>query len=81
MANCIMVGCDLHDKSMLLKIAVDQGKPATRSWATDAGARKAMMADLWKRARQAGADRITFVYEACGFGFRFHDELTAAGIE
>jgi len=81
MATCIMVGCDLHDKSMLLRIAVDRGQPVTRSWATNAGARKAMMADLWKRAGEGGAPRITFVYEACGFGFRFHDELTAAGIE
>jgi transposase len=81
MANCIMVGCDLHDKSMLLKIVVDRGSPVVRCWGTTAASRRAMIDDLHRRARQAGATRIVFAYEACGFGFRLHDELTAAGIE
>ena len=81
MAKCIMVGCDLHDKSMLLKMAVDRGDPLVRTWGTDASARRAMMADLRRRGDQAGVQRIVFAYEACGFGFRLHDELTAAGIE
>lgn len=81
MADCIMVGCDLHDKSMLLKMALDQDKPSVRSWGTDASARQAMTADLRRRAQQSGAGRIVFAYEACGFGFRLHDELMAAGIE
>lgn len=80
MAKFIMVGCDLHDKSMLLKIAVDRGQPALRSWGTDASAREAMIADLKRRAAQAGDCRIVFAYEACGFGFGLHDELEAAGI-
>jgi transposase len=78
MAKFIMVGCDLHDKSMLLKIVEDQGRPLVRSWGTDASARRAMAADL---RRRAGTGRIVFAYEACGFGFRLYDELTAAGIE
>jgi transposase len=81
MAKCIMVGCDLHDKSMLLKIAVDQERPLVRSWGTDVSGRRAMMADLAGRGRQTGATRIVFAYEACGFGFRLHDELTSAGVE
>ncbi|MEI8196122.1 MAG: IS110 family transposase, partial [Phycisphaerae bacterium] len=81
MANCILVGCDLHDKSMLLKIAADRGEPTLRSWGTDLSARRAMMADLRRRAEEAGAGRIVFAYEACGFGFRLHDELQVAGIE
>ena len=81
MANCIMVGCDLHDKSMLLKVAVDRDKPCVRSWGTDRAARRAMMEDLKRRQGQVGAGRIVFGYEACGFGFRLYDELTEAGIE
>jgi transposase len=81
MANCIMIGCDLHDKSMLLKIAADREKPILRTWGTDASARRAMIADLRRRAERAGATRIVFAYEACGFGFLLHDELSAAGIE
>jgi transposase len=81
MAECIMVGCDLHDKSMLLKIAVDRGRAQTRSWGTDLAARCAMIAELKRRAAEAGAGRIVFAYEACGFGFLLHDELAGAGIE
>jgi transposase len=76
-----MVGCDLHDKSMLLKIAVDREAPAVRSWGTDASAIEAMTADLKRRAQQRGARRIVFAYEACGFGWGLHDELRAAGVE
>ena len=81
MAKFIMVGCDLHDKSMLLKIAEDHGKPIVRTWCTDGVARQAMILDLKRRAKSCGATRIIFAYEACGFGFRLHDELKAAGIE
>ena len=81
MAKCIMVGCDLHDKSMLLKIAMDRGKPLVRPWGTSASARRAMINDLLGRSRQEQAERIVFAYEACGFGFRLYDELTQAGIE
>ncbi len=81
MAKCIMIGCDLHDTSMLLKMAVDRGTPQMRSWKTGRSSRKAMLADLQRRAARVGAKRIVFAYEACGFGFRLHDELVAAGME
>ena len=62
MEKCIMVGCDLHDKTMLLKIAADRGKPLVRGWGTDASARQAMvylteMGDLSRFAnrQQVGA--------------------------
>lgn len=81
MADCIMVGCDLHDNSMLLRIAAGRGEPVTRSWGTDARGRSAMVEDLRRRAERCGADRVVFAYEACGLGFGLHDELASAGIE
>ena len=45
----------MHDKSMLLKMAVDRGAPVVRSWGTGASARAAMIADLKRRAAEAGA--------------------------
>ena len=65
----------------MLKIAEGRGKPAVRSWATDRCGRSKMIEDLRRRAARAGTTRIVFAYEACGFGFRLHDELTSAGIE
>ena len=40
-----------------------------------------MMADLRRRAEQVQPTRIGFAFEACSFGFRLHDELTAKEIE
>ena len=71
----------MHDKSMLLKIAVDRGQPWVRSWGTARSARQAMIDFLRELGRREGASRIVFAYEACGFGFRLCDELEAAGLE
>ena len=81
MGKCIMVGCDLHDKNMLLKIAEDRGKPKKRSYQNNASGRKAMITALKKRASAAGGARIIFAYEASGLGFGLYDELTEAGIK
>jgi transposase len=81
MDKFIMVGCDLHDRNMLLKIAVGLEASAKRSWSNDPSGRVAMIADLKRRAVAIGATRIVFAYEASGLGFTLYDELTAAGIE
>jgi len=81
MVKHIMVGCDLHDKSMLLKIAVGQDKPSVETWETDERSCQGLIGHLQRWAARVGATRIVFAYEACGFGFRLYDQLTAAGIE
>lgn len=81
MAKCIMVGCDLHDKNMLLKIAGDRGKPKKRSYQNNASGRKAMITALKKQAETAGGAKVIFAYEASGCGFGLCDELTEAGIK
>jgi transposase len=76
-----MIGCDLHDKTMLLKVAVGREAPQTLNLLNTPEARVKMIADLKQRARQAQAERIVFAYEASGLGFGLYDQLTAAGIE
>jgi transposase len=76
-----MIGCDLHDKAMLLKVAVGRDEPETRLVKNSPAGRKAMIADLLRRAKALGGARVVFVYEASGQGFGLHDELTDAGIE
>ena len=46
MQKFILAGCDLHDKTMLLKIAEDCGEMVKRSFSNDAGGREAMIAEL-----------------------------------
>ena len=80
MGNIILVGCDLHDKNMLLKIAVGIGPACKRVVQNNAAGRKAAIEDLKTRAAAAGDAQLVFAYEASGLGFGLHDELTAAGI-
>jgi len=79
--NCIMVGCDLHYESMVLKIAIDRDKPQTLSYANTFAGRKRLIADLTKRSLRAGRAKVHLVYEACGLGFTLCDELREAGFQ
>src|SRR5690242_11867871 len=79
MSKVIMIGCDLHDEKMRLRMAADAGKSVAKSLAT---ADVAGLVD-WARdfAVQQGASRIVLAYEASGQGFGLYDALTDAGIE
>lgn len=81
MCEFIMVACDLHDKTMLLKIA--RGREAAEKVTlrnTSAG-RARLIEQLRERSRAAGGAGVIFAYEASGQGFGLYDELTAAGVE
>jgi transposase len=81
MQKVIMVGCDLHDKTMLLKIGEGRQKPEKRSFANTEEGRKKMVKVLKERAQAAGTGRIVFAYEASGLGFGLYDGLSESGIE
>jgi transposase len=81
MRKVIMIGCDLHDKTMLLKIAEDREEPETRSVKNTASERAKLIARLKDQAAAANGARVLFAYEASGHGFGLFDELTDAGIE
>jgi transposase len=75
-----MVGCDLHQKTMVLRVAVGKGRIEARTFANDRLGRRDMIA--WLHGRTGGrADRVLFAYEASSEGFGLYDELRAAGIE
>jgi transposase len=81
MRKVIMIGCDLHEESMILKIAEDRQTPETRNVKNTASGRAAMIQDLRRRAQAAGGARLIFAYEASGQGFGLYDQLAAAGVE
>ena len=78
MDKITMIGCDLHEKTMLLKIAVGRGDPETRLVANNRACRDRLVRDLQKGAAKLG--RVEFAYEASSLGFGLYDELTAAGL-
>jgi len=81
MAKYIIAGGDVHEESVLVKWAVDNGEAHRRSFDASGNGRKAMIKFLKAEAQEAGADRIAFAYEACCFGFGLYDDLTEAGIK
>ena len=66
MRYSILVGCDLHDKTLVLAIARGRESVQTVTYANTASGRADMLADLQARARRAGGVAIVFAYEASG---------------
>lgn len=81
MDNYILTGCDLHDNSMVLKIAHNDQAPHERRFGGDLEARQKMIAYLKRQAKGAGGAKIMFAYEASAFGYGLYDTLTDAGIQ
>lgn len=80
MSQVTIIGCDLHDRSMLLKIAVGMEEPVQRSFVNDEVGRDEMLRFLIDSAVQRGSERIVFVYEASGQGYGLYDLLSRDGI-
>ena len=81
MSKVIMVGCDLHDRSMLLRFSCDGDKPEQASFANDSAGRAKMVRQLKMVANREQAVRIVFAYEASGQGYGLSDFLHDEGIE
>jgi transposase len=81
MTEVIIVGCDLHDRSMLLKCAVNKEEPQQKSFRNTRSGRDEMVKFLILLAQQRRCTRIVFVYEASGQGYGLYDLLSAHGIE
>lgn len=79
MLKVIMIGCDLHDTTTVLKVTDGSGPSVRKGFLTSN--RAGMIAWLREFAAQRGATRIVFAYEASGQGFGLYDDLTDAGIE
>jgi transposase len=80
MGKFIMVGCDLHDAPIVLKVAEGREKPRRLIFKNTRRGRAAMMKGLKKEAAEKKA-KVVFAYEASSQGFGLCDDLTEAGIE
>jgi transposase len=77
----IMIGCDLHDRNMRLRIGIDCAEPVTRTVLNTEAGRRGLIEDLKREAVGREGGNVILAYEASGLGFGWHDELTAAGID
>jgi transposase len=81
MYEVIVVGCDLHDDSLVLQIGVGAGAPMLRKFGNFPAARASMVREVRALAAKHGAERVVFGYEASGLGFVLCDELRELGWE
>ena len=79
MGEFIMVACDLHDKTMVLKIARGREAAEKVTLGNTRAGRLRLIEQLRERSRGAGGAGVMFAYEASGQGFGLYDELTEAG--
>jgi transposase len=79
MTEYILAACDVHDKTLVLKIARGMQAPQRRTFGNHPAGRAALVAELNQQAAQAGGAQVVFAYEASGQGFGLYDELTQAG--
>src|SRR5580658_10802193 len=71
MSKVIMIGCDLHDARMVLKLCCDSGASVRKSWETSDV--DGLIEFLKGFAAERDAERIVFAYEASGQGFGLYD--------
>src|SRR5262245_23920708 len=81
MVNFIFVGCDLHQETLVNRIAIGQGASYRKTVKNTRAGRADLMTFLKKESAGHGGLTIVFGYEASGQGFVLHDQLVAAGIE
>ena len=81
MNEVTIVGCDLHDRTMLLKVALGSNPSHEKKCWNDPEGRLAMVDYLMDFAMKHHSKRIVFVYEASGQGYGLCDLLRDYGIE
>ena len=57
MSNCIMIGCDLHDENMILKLAKGKEKPVTLHFQNNRFGRKKLLGKLKKRSQASRGEK------------------------
>jgi transposase len=81
MSKVIMVGCDLHDRSLLIRFAVGDGEPQQASFSNDRLGRALLIERLGEVAEKHHCPRIVLAYEASGQGYGLSDFLHDHGVE
>lgn len=81
MCEIIMVGCDLHHRSGVIRFAIGQGEPQQMVFSNDTLGRGLLIQRLKQVSQEHQVKRIVLAYEASGQGYGFSDFLNDHGIE
>jgi len=80
MKQYICVGADVHDRSLVLKMALGLNPPKLMRFGNTPAGRGGMILELRRQSEAAGGAEVAVAYEASGQGFGLYDELSEAGI-
>ena len=81
MNHCIYVGCDLHKRTIVLRVAVDSEPSVPKRFEYSKAGRRAMLGWLLWRSKELGGARVILAYETSGQGFVLCDEVRSVGFE
>ena len=81
MSKCIMLGVDVHDATLVIRMAEGMKTAETLRAENTRSGRKELWQVLHKRAKSRGATRVVLAYEASCHGFGLYDEATDEGFE
>ena len=79
MGKYIMLGMDVHDATLVIKMAIGTQPPATRRVDNTPQGRRKLWAELHALARSTGVERVVMAYEASCLGFGLCDEARDEG--
>jgi transposase len=79
--NYIFVGCDSHEKTLVNKIAHNDGAMETKKFGANRAGRQKLIEYLKERSHRAEEAQVVVAYEASGNGFILCDDLKAAGLQ
>jgi len=81
MKETIIGGIDMHDNSLVCRVAVGRGEAETKRYSNSESGRGRCFKDLAAKAAQYGGADIVVAYEASTQGFCFYDDCRDNGIE
>jgi transposase len=76
-----MAGCDVHDETLVLKIAEGRSEPELRTVENTLRGRAKLVRDLREASRRSRGAKVVLAYEASSQGFGLCDEWVKAGFE
>jgi transposase len=76
-----MCGADVHDNSLVCRVAVGKSEPETKRYGNTVRGRQKLFGDLLGLAKANGSSRVIIAYEASTQGFCLYDDCRDRGIE
>jgi len=80
-SKAIICGTDMHDNSLVCRVAVEKEEPVTKRYKNTGRGRWQLFNHLKGEAKRRGCDRIVLAYEASTHGFCMYDDCRSASIE